>query len=82
MFVKALRDDKDNGYAPARLQWLVLQILKNEGITDACQLGVIVGFFSELDSWLRFAAKHGGSKLDEYPYSHFTDEIEKLRVGV
>jgi len=64
MLIKAMRDDEVNDAGAGKLQDIILSLLDRSESQDELQ-GVIVGFFSELDSWLRYAATSGGKDLDK-----------------
>lgn len=62
-FMKALR--ASDGVSGSQLQQLVLSLLET-GIDpkDSGRRGQVVGFFSQLDGWLRAASKSFGYSLD------------------
>ncbi|QSA97735.1 hypothetical protein [Methylococcus sp. EFPC2] len=71
-FLKHLREE-NNPDGLSCLQYIVFDIAKR-----GAECGVIVGFFSRLDCWLRHAVKVGGASLDQLSESDIEAEIARL----
>ena len=78
MLIKAMRDDHEDAVSPGHLQCIVLSLMNLSESQDELR-GVIVGFFSTLDSYLRWAAKQGGKNLDDVTYDQL---IERVVTGL